>query len=119
MDRQAYSVISAPIVIKDMLVVGASIRDGPRNKEAPPGHVRGFDIKTGEQKWIFNTIPQDGEFGRYMGERFLKYSGFNVWTGLSADLELGYVYLPTGTPTNDWYGGHRLGDNLFREPGLS
>ena len=116
-DRKAYSVISAPIVIKDILVVGASIRDGPRNKEAPPGHVRGFDIKTGEQKWIFNTIPQKGEFGTDTWENnSWKYSGnTNVWTGLSADLELGYVYLPTGTPTNDWYGGHRLGDNLFAE----
>jgi quinoprotein glucose dehydrogenase len=116
-DRKQYSAISAPIVVKDILVVGSSILDGPRTLEMPPGHVRGFDIKTGEQKWIFHTIPQGSEFGAdtWQGDAW-KYSGnSNVWSGMSADLDLGYVYLPTGTPTNDWYGGHRLGDNLFAE----
>ncbi len=116
-DRKLYSVISAPIVVGDILVVGSSIMDGPRNKEMPPGHVRGFNIKTGEQVWIFHTIPQQGEFGAdTWSKNAWEYSGnTNVWTGMSADLEAGYVYIPTGTPTNDWYGGHRLGDNLFAE----
>ena len=116
-DRKLYSVISAPIVVGDILVVGSSIMDGPRNKEMPPGHVRGFNIKTGEQTWIFHTIPQRDEFGAdtWSGDAW-EYSGnTNVWTGMSADLEAGFVYVPTGTPTNDWYGGHRLGDNLFAE----
>ena len=83
----------------------------------PPGHVRGFDVRSGKQLWIFHTIPQKGEFGVDTWEDdSWKYSGnTNVWTGISADTELGYVYLPTGTPTNDWYGGHRPGDNLFAE----
>lgn len=116
-DRKLYSVISAPTVVNDVVVVGSSIFDGPRTLQMPPGHVRGFDIKSGEQKWIFHTIPQGTEFGAdtWQDESW-KYSGnANVWTGMSADQELGYVYLPTGTPTNDWYGGHRLGDNLFAE----
>jgi quinoprotein glucose dehydrogenase len=116
-DRKRYSVMSAPVIVKDVVVVGSSISDGPRSLEMPPGHVRGFDVKTGEQKWIFHTIPQGDEFGAdtWQGDSW-KYTGnANVWTGMSADLELGYVYLPTGTPTNDWYGGHRLGDNLFAE----
>jgi len=116
-DRKLYSVVAAPVVVKDILVVGASIMDGPRNKEMPPGHVRGFNIRTGEQVWIFHTIPQGKEFGAdTWHDGAWKYSGnTNVWTGMSADLDLGYVYLPTGTPTNDWYGGHRAGQNLFAE----
>ena len=116
-NRRLYSVISAPMIVKDVIVVGSSISDGPRQKEMPPGHVRGFDVRTGEQLWIFHTIPQGNEFGADTWENdSWKYSGnTNVWTVMSADLELGYVYLPTGTPTNDWYAGHRLGDNLFAE----
>jgi quinoprotein glucose dehydrogenase len=116
-DRRQYSVISAPMVINDVVIVGSSINDVPRNKEAPPGHVRGFSIVDGTQKWMFRTIPARGEYGAETWENAaFEYSGnTNVWTLMSADPELGYVYLPTGTPTNDWYGGHRLGDNLFAE----
>ena len=116
-ERKFYSVISAPTVIADVVVVGSSIMDGPKNKEMPPGHVRAFDPLTGEQVWTFNTIPQGPEFGSDTWEdESWRYTGnANVWTGMSADPDLGYIYLPTGTPTNDWYGGHRLGDNLFAE----
>ena len=116
-NRKLYSVISAPIVVGDIVVVGASISDGPRSKTMPPGHVRGFDTRSGKQVWIFHTIPQSGEYGaNTWQDGSWMYSGnTNVWTGMSADTELGYVYLPTGTPTNDWYGGHRTGDNLFAE----
>jgi quinoprotein glucose dehydrogenase len=116
-NRRHYSVISAPTIVNGTVVVGSSISDGPRQKEMPPGHVRGFDVRDGKQKWIFHTIPQQGEAGveTWEGDSW-KYSGnTNVWTLMSADPDLGYVYLPTGTPTNDWYGGHRLGDNLFAE----
>ena len=116
-NRNLYSVISAPVVIGDIVVVGASISDGPKSKTMPPGHVRGFHTRSGQQVWTFHTIPQTGEYGvdTWQNDSW-KYSGnTNVWTGMSADTELGYVYLPTGTPTNDWYGGHRAGDNLFAE----
>lgn len=116
-DRKAYTQISAPLVIGDIVIVGSSISDVPRFKEAPPGHVRGFDVHTGERIWMFHTIPQAGEFGNDTWEEGAwEYTGnTNVWTLMSADEELGYVYLPIGTPTNDWYGGHRKGDNLFAE----
>ena len=116
-DRKRYSVISSPMIVGDTVVVGSSIWDGPTHKEAPPGHVRGFDAKTGEQRWMFHTIAQGGEPGAETWEQgSWAYTGnTNVWTLMSADPELGYVYLPTSTPTNDWYGGHRLGDNLFAE----
>ena len=116
-NERLYMVNSPPVVCRDVIVVGSVISDGPRSPSMPPGHVRGFDVRTGEQKWIFHTIPHEGEFGVETWEDdSWKYSGnTNVWSTMSADNDLGYVYLPLSTPTNDWYGGHRLGDNLFAE----
>jgi quinoprotein glucose dehydrogenase len=113
--RQDYSVPSPPIICRDVVVVGCSISDGPMNPEMPPGDVRGFDVRSGKLLWTFHSVPQEGEFGNETWQdRSWKYSGnTNVWTLMSADEELGYVYLPFGAPTNDWYGGHRPGDNLF------
>jgi quinoprotein glucose dehydrogenase len=112
-----FTMTSPPVVCRDVVVVGSSISDGPQNKEAPRGDVQAFDARTGKPSWIFHTIPQDDEFGADTWENESgKYTGnANVWTLMSADEELGYVYLPTSTPTNDWYGGHRLGDGLFAE----
>lgn len=112
-----YAVTSPPVIVRDAVIVGSSISDGPQNKEMPRGDVQAFDARTGKPKWIFRTVPQAGEFGNETWENeSWKYTGnTNVWTLMSADEELGYVYLPTGTPTNDWYGGHRHGDNLFAE----
>lgn len=116
-DRQAYTMMSAPLIFEHLAVVGSSIHDGPSFQEAPPGHVRAFDVRTGEMAWIFHTIPQAGEFGNdtWENDSWRTVGNTNVWTQMSADPVLGLVYLPTGTPTNDWYGGHRLGDNLFAE----
>jgi quinoprotein glucose dehydrogenase len=116
-NRQAYTMMSAPLIFEHLAVVGSSIHDGPQFQEAPPGHVRAFDVRTGEMAWIFHTIPQAGEFGNetWENDSWQTVGNTNVWTQMSADPELGLVYLPTGTPTNDWYGGHRLGDNLFAE----
>lgn len=116
--RQApinYSVTSSPIIVGDVIVVGAAISDQPQYKEMPPGHVRGFNIHTGELLWTFHTVPQPGEFGNDTWEAgSWEYSGHtNVWTLMSADVEAGIVYLPVGSPTNDFYGVHRPGDNLF------
>ena len=79
--------------------------------------MRAYDARTGEMKWIFHTIPQGDEFGAdsWQNESW-RYSGHsNVWSYMAVDEELGYVYLPTGTPSNDWYGGMRPGNNLFAE----
>jgi quinoprotein glucose dehydrogenase len=105
------------MVVRDVVVVGSSISDGPRSMRAPPGDVRGFDVRTGEERWVFRTVPEPGEVGNTTWEAGAwEYTGnTNVWTIMSADPELGYVYLPVGTPTNDWYGGHRPGNNLFAE----
>jgi quinoprotein glucose dehydrogenase len=112
-----YAVSSPPVVCRDAVIVGSSISDGPVNKEAPRGDVQAFDVRTGKPHWIFHTVPQSGEFGVETWENeSWKYTGnTNVWSLMSVDDELGYVYLPIGTPTNDWYGGHRLGNGLFAE----
>ena len=115
--RRKYAVSSPVVICNDVLVVGSSISDGPVHPEGPPGDVRGFDPRTGEQLWTFHSIPQPGEHGHdtWEGESWKVTGNTNVWTTMSADEELGLVYLPFGTPTNDWFGGHRLGDNLFAE----
>ena len=106
-----------PMIVGDTIVLGGLVPDEASNLSVPPGHVRGFDVRTGEQKWIFHTIPQEGELGNGTWEEgsWETAGAANVWSMMSADPELGYVYFPTGTPTNDFYGGHRLGDNLFAE----
>ena len=111
------SCASPPLVVRDLVITGSSIADRRVTKEAVPGWVRAWDVRSGELRWIFKTVPQEGEAGVETWENdSWKYSGnANVWTQMSADPELGYVYLPTGTPTNDFYGGRRLGDNLFAE----
>ncbi len=110
-------VASPPIVARDVIVTPNIISDGAIAKEAPPGWIKGIDARTGETKWMFRTVPQADDFGAdsWLNESW-RYSGnTNVWSFLSVDDENGYVYLPTGTPTGDYYGGHRIGDNLFAE----
>ncbi len=116
-ERRLYGVISPPLVSNDKVIVNSSIHDGPSSIEMPPGDVRAFNPDSGEMEWVFHTIPQPGEFGNESWEdNSWEYTGnTNSWTIMSADDELGITYIPIGTPTNDWYGGKRLGDNLFAE----
>ena len=117
MNAKNYAVTSPPVVCHDTVIVGSSINDGPMKKEAPRGDIQAFDARTGKPAWIFHTVPQAGEFGNETWENeSWKYTGNTTpWTIMSAADELGYVYIPTGTPTNDWYGAARLGDGLFGE----
>lgn len=110
---------SAPVVAKDTVIVGAAFREGmtPRSMKNNKGYVRGFDVRTGRRLWIFHTIPKQGEFGY---DTWLNgsadYTGnTGVWTQITVDEELGLVYLPVESPTGDFYGGHRPGNNLFGE----
>jgi quinoprotein glucose dehydrogenase len=109
---------SSPVVITNgVIVVGPALELGfrPRTMANVPGYVRGFDVKSGEELWRFNTIPQAGE--KYVDtweQDSWKYTGnAGVWAPFSADDALGYVYLPVEAPTGDLYGGHRLGDNVY------
>jgi quinoprotein glucose dehydrogenase len=110
---------SAPVVAKNVVMVGAAHRAGmaPRSKANAKGFVRGFDVKTGKRLWIFHTIPQLGEFGNDTWEKdSWSYTGnTGVWAPFSVDEELGLVYLPVELPTGDYYGGHRPGNGLFGE----
>jgi quinoprotein glucose dehydrogenase len=110
---------AAPIVVGNTVIVGAAFREGftPSSMRNNKGYVRGFDVRTGKRLWIFHTIPQKGEFGY---DTWLngsaEYTGnTGVWTQITVDEELGLVYLPVESPTGDFYGGHRPGNNLFGE----
>ena len=115
--RRSYTVSSPVVACRDVIVAGSSISDGPTQPKAPPGDIRGFDARTGEVRWTFHSVPQPGEAGyeTWENDSWAFTGNTNVWTLMSADDDLGLVYLPFGTPTNDWYGGHRPGDNLFAE----
>lgn len=105
------------IVVGDVIVVQVITEDGPANKEQIPGNLRGYDIRTGKRLWTFNTIPRPGEFGHdTWKDDSWKYTGnASVWSMMSADPELGYVYAPIESPTNNFWGGQRPGDGLFGE----
>ncbi len=110
------------VIVKGVIIIGSVVNDinaarGPQKKTAPPGDVRGIDVKTGKQLWIWHSIPHAGEAGNETWlDKSWEYTGHaNVWGAMSADEELGLVYLPETTPTNDWYGGKRPGAGLYAE----
>ncbi|MDG2119087.1 MAG: PQQ-binding-like beta-propeller repeat protein [Gammaproteobacteria bacterium] len=106
-----------PMVVGNVVVIGQAMSDTFSNKEALRGDVHAFDVISGELVWTYNTIPQEGQFGTATWQdRSWSYSGHApVWALFSADEELGLVYMPISSATNDMYGGHRLGDNLFSQ----
>ena len=112
-----YSVQSPPIVVKDVVITPAAISSLITTKEQIPGWIRGFDARTGKVRWTFRTVPAKGEFGsETWSDGSNEYAGkVTVWTMMSADEALGHVYLPTNTTAPDYYGAHRLGNNLFAE----
>ena len=112
-----YSVQSPPLVVGDTIITPSSISSYNITREAPPGWMRGFDARSGRTKWTFHTIPQGDEFGNdtWGGDSWRVTGKVGVWSMMSADPELGLVYLPTNTPAPDYYGGHRPGENLFAE----
>ncbi len=109
---------SPPVIVRGVIVVGSSIIDWWGQRPPPPGDVRGFDVVTGRLLWTFHTVAQQGdEPGAETWEKdsWKEAGNANVWAPMSADEELGYVYLPVSTPTNDYYGGDRPGDGLYGE----
>ena len=110
---------SPPIVVNGVVIVGSAFPAGgaPPTKEMPVGNVTGYDAETGERLWIFHTIPRPGEPGHetWQDDSWTYTGNVGVWAPMSADPELGYVYLPTEAPTGDYYGGHRPGDNLYSQ----
>jgi quinoprotein glucose dehydrogenase len=109
---------TGPIVVGNIVVVTgntAGAGDGGNRKEAAPEDVRGFDVETGKLLWTFHVVPRPGEFGNETwGNESWKVAGdLGAWNPMTADEELGYVYIPLTSPTAAWYGGWRPGDNLF------
>jgi quinoprotein glucose dehydrogenase len=110
---------STALVVGNIAVVGASFREGAtvETHNNSKGVVRAYDVRTGKQVWRFNTIPEPGEFGHetWEGNTWAENGNTGVWNQMSADPELGLVYLPVETPTSDYYGGSRPGNNLYAE----
>ena len=108
---------AAPIIAGDTLVVGAAHLPGgaPRSRTNVKGYFRGFDVRTGDRKWIFHTIPTSDEFGNdsWQNDSWRYTGNTGVWAQISIDPELNMAYVPVEAPTGDYYGGHRPGDNLF------
>ncbi len=111
-DGFRYHMNTPGVIFKDLYIVGGKVSE---TIKPIPGHIRAYDVHTGEIKWIFHTIPHPGEYGydTWPKDAYLKSGGANVWTGFSLDEEREIVFAPTGSPSFDFYGGDRIGANLF------
>jgi quinoprotein glucose dehydrogenase len=100
-------------VFKDLLIVTTSLGEGPA--PVAPGHIRAYDVRTGERRWIFHTIPHPGEPGyeTWPPDAWTRIGGANNWAGLSVDVERGLAFIPTGSAAFDFWGGNRLGANVY------
>src|SRR6266540_2394898 len=119
LEKGEIGIHATPAIVKDVAIIGSSFREGATvgTHNNTKGLVRAFDVRTGKLLWTFNTIPRPGEFGNdtWENESWGINGNTGVWTQITVDEELGLVYLPVETPTSDYYGGHRPGDNLFAE----
>ncbi len=100
------------VIYKDLLILGSLVSE---DLPAAPGDIRAFDVRTGEVRWTFHTIPREGEFGyeTWPKDAWTYIGGANNWAGMSLDVKRGLVFAPTGSAAFDFYGGNRIGDNLF------
>ena len=116
--REEFDQTSPPVVFEDLVIVGSRIPDRLQRRFDTPGSVQAFDTRTGARRWIFFTVPQSNDdFGAETWENeSWRYTGHaNVWGLMSLDEARGLLYVPTSTPSGDFWGGRRLGDNLFAE----
>jgi quinoprotein glucose dehydrogenase len=112
---EEYEVTSPPAIVRDMLVIGSAIADNGRT-DAVSGEVRGYDARTGALRWTFNPVPQDARdpaYGTWQGPNAHKTGAANAWSVIAADTARGMVFVPTSSPSPDYYGGERLGDNRY------
>jgi glucose dehydrogenase len=111
---QSIALTSPGIVYKDLIIVGGR---NPETHPSPPGDIRAFDVRNGELRWRFHTIPHPGEFGyeTWPKEAWKEAGAANNWAGMALDAERGIVYVPTGSPVFDFYGADRVGDDLFAD----
>jgi quinoprotein glucose dehydrogenase len=113
-DVNEYSIRSTSpgVIYKNTFIIGSTVSEGG---SALPGNIRAFDVKTGKLTWVFNTIPLPGEYGyeTWAKESYKKIGGANSWAGMVVDEKRGMVFLGTGSPSVDFYGAERPGQNLF------
>ena len=104
---------SAPGIYADLVIIGVSNGEGPG--PAAPGDVRAFDVRSGQQRWRFHTVPRPGEFGNetWAGDSWKDRGGANAWSGVTVDTGRGLVFVGLGSAAFDFFGGDRHGDNLF------
>lgn len=116
-NRLHYTNTSPPVVWGNLVILGNGVGDRLMYRGDPPGDVQAIDVRTGKRVWSFNPVPGPGEAGNdTWGSESWKHTGHtNVWAPFTVDSARGLVYLPFGTPSNDWYGGRRPGANLFGE----
>jgi quinoprotein glucose dehydrogenase len=103
---------SPGVIYKNTFIIGSTVSEGG---SALPGNIRAFDVKSGKLAWVFNTIPLPGEYGyeTWGAESYKKIGGANCWAGMVVDQKRGMVFLGTGSPSVDFYGAERPGQNLF------
>ena len=109
---QSIALTSPGVIYKDLIIVGGR---NPETLPAPPGDIRAYDVRTGKLRWSFHTIPHPGEFGydTWPNEAWKTSGAANNWAGMSVDTQRGILYVPTGSAAFDFYGGDRIGDDLF------
>lgn len=110
-----YHFTSPPAVVRDTVVVGSAINDNNRI-DMPSGVVRAFDARTGAVRWVWDPIPRRGDdpaFATWENESALRTGAANAWSILSADHERDLIFVPTSSPSPDFFGGARLGDNRY------
>src|SRR4051812_10729843 len=109
---QSIALTSPGMIYKDLIIVGGR---NPETLPAPPGDIRAYDVRTGKLRWSFHTIPHPGEFGydTWPKDAWKTSGAANNWTGMALDAKRGIVYIPTGSAAFDFYGGDRIGDDLF------
>ncbi|MGH9617426.1 MAG: PQQ-binding-like beta-propeller repeat protein, partial [Acidobacteriaceae bacterium] len=112
--RQSLAISSPGIVYKNLIVMGAL---EPESPPAPPGDIRAFDVRSGALVWRFRTIPHPGEFGydTWPKDEWKTAGSANNWAGMTVDAKRGIVYVPTGSAVFDFYGGDRIGNDLFAD----
>ncbi len=110
--RITISSTSPGAIYKNLIILGSSVSE---SLPSAPGDIRAFDVRTGEQRWSFHTIPHPGEFGyeTWPKDTWKYTGGANNWPGMSLDADRGIVFCPTGSAAFDFYGADRAGDNLF------
>ncbi len=112
--EQSVGLTTPGSVYKDLIIVGGS---NPETHPAPPGDIRAFDVRTGALRWTFHTIPRPGEFGyeTWPKDAWKDAGAANNWAGMAVDTKRGIVYVPTGSAVFDFYGGDRVGNDLFAD----